>query len=64
MVSVTIADADKKTQEDILIEVNQEVEKFSEWLSNLDDIRAKGALNNPEKALVRTYLMQKLQGRL
>jgi hypothetical protein len=52
------------SKEEMLAEVNQEVEKFSEWMANLDNSLARGALNNPEKALVRTYLIQKLQGKI
>lgn len=52
------------TKEEALVEVNSEVDKFSDWMANLEDARARGALNSPEKALIRTYLMQKVQGKL
>jgi hypothetical protein len=64
MVSLTIENSDKKSKEELLEEVNVEVEKFSNFLASLDDWRARGAMNNPEKALVRTYLLQKMQGKL
>lgn len=51
-------------KEEALELVNAEVEKFSEFMASLEDWRARGALNNPEKALLRTYLVQKLQGRI
>lgn len=51
-------------KEEALELVNAEVEKFSEFMATLEDWRARGALNNPEKALLRTYLVQKLQGRI
>lgn len=44
--------------------LDREVESFSQWLSRLPDSRASGALNNPERALIKTYLIQKLQGNL
>jgi hypothetical protein len=52
------------TKEELLVEVEGEVEKFSNYMSSLEDWRARGALNSPEKALLRTYLVQKLQGKL
>jgi hypothetical protein len=64
MVSVTVVDADKKTKEELLGLVDSEVEKFSDFMAALEDWRARGALNSPEKALLRTYLIQKIQGRL
>ena len=51
-------------KEELLKEVEVEVEKFSSYMENLEDWRARGALNNPEKALLRTYLVQKLQGKI
>jgi predicted acetyltransferase len=53
-----------KTKEEISALMDIEVEKFSEWMENLSDWRAKGALSKPEKALVKTYLVQKLQGKI
>jgi len=64
MVSVTVENADKKTKEEILGEVNEEVERFSNFMATLEDWRARGALNSPEKALLRTYLIQKSQGKI
>jgi len=51
-------------KEEVLQEVDAEVEKFSTWMANLEDFRARGALNSPEKALLRTYLIQKFQGKI
>lgn len=51
-------------KDELLKEVEEEVEKFSTWMANLEDFRARGALNNPEKALLRTYLIQKFQGKI
>ncbi len=44
--------------------LDDEVERFSKWMAKLEDPRARGALNNPERALLKTYLIQKLNGRL
>lgn len=64
MVSVIVENADKKTKEETLEVVNQEVERFSNFMAALEDWRARGALNSPEKALLRTYLIQKIQGKI
>lgn len=52
---------DRKIQNEAL---DREVERFSLWLSRLEDTRASGALNNPEKALIKTYLVQKMLGKI
>jgi hypothetical protein len=64
MVSVTVENKDKKTKEELLAELDQEVERFSIFMGNLEDWRVRGALNNPEKALMKTYLVNKIQGKL
>lgn len=55
---------DGKTKEEISALLDEEVERFSVWMENLSDWRAKGALSKPEKALVKTYLVQKLTGKI
>lgn len=52
------------SKEKRLAAIDDEVERFSKWMSKLDDPRARGALNNPERALLRTYLVQKMNGKL
>lgn len=68
MLLVQAQDADGKpvvlAKEEALKEIDAEVEKFSNFMSTLEDARARGALNNPEKALLRTFLVQKLRGKL
>ncbi len=59
--SEDLKDKDREAQNAAL---DREVERYSKWLANMPDERAKGALNNPEKALIKTYLVQKLAGRL
>lgn len=53
-----------KTKEEKLKIFQEEVERFSYWLANLSDFKAQGALNNPEKALLMTYLIQKYNGKI
>lgn len=43
---------------------DQEVEQFSIWMARLADPLARGALLPQEKALIKTYLVQKHQGAL
>jgi len=62
MVKVTVVNSDNQTKDETLASVNEEVEKFSNFMATLEDWRARGALNSPEKALLRTYLLQKVQG--
>lgn len=60
-------DSDSPTvveRDEMLKEIEAEVEKFSDFMASLEDWRARGALNSPEKALLRTYLVQKLQGKI
>lgn len=52
------------SKEEILKLLDIEVEKFSTFMANLDDWRAKGALINEEKALLKTYLVHKIAGHL
>jgi hypothetical protein len=42
--------------------LDQEIEDFSEWMAKLADIRARGPLLSGEKALLKTYLIQKIKG--
>ena len=51
------------SKEEILKLLDLEVEKFSEFMAHLDDFRAKGELINSEKALLKTFLVQKLAGK-
>lgn len=53
--------AAKEEQSKVL---DEEVEAYSQWLSALPDSRVSGALNSGERALIKTYLIQKLTGKL
>ena len=59
--SAELEGKDQKTQNEAL---DREVERYSRWLDTLADERAKGCLSNPERALIKTYLVQKLTGKL
>lgn len=45
------------SKEELLKKMDEEVEKFSRYMANLPDSRARGALSNPEKALVKTFMV-------
>lgn len=54
----------EKSKEEQSKMLDEEVEIYSQWLADLPDEKAKGALSNPERALIKTYLVQKLAGKL
>lgn len=56
-----LASKDPATQ---LEAIDREVDRYSKWLAELKDSRASGPLSNAEKALVKTYLVQKLHGKI
>ena len=53
-----------KTKEEKSLIFDQEVQQFSDWLSTVSDFRAQGPLSRPEKALLKTYLVQKYTGKV
>lgn len=53
-----------KPKEQLLEILDREVERYSKWLAALPDERARGALSNPERALIKTFLVQKLTGKI
>lgn len=64
-VSLMISEDDqKKTPEEQLALLDQEVDAFSNFMATLGDSRARGALSHPERALVKTYLVAKIRGRI
>jgi hypothetical protein len=44
--------------------IDAEVDRFSNYMATLADPMARGPLNRPERALVKTYIVQKLRGAL
>jgi hypothetical protein len=63
---LTLTDEHKaKSKEELLPILDLEVERFSKWLAErCPDPMARGPLSNPERALIKTYLVQKLAGRV
>lgn len=53
-----------KSKDEQSVILDQEVELYSQWLAALPDSKAAGALNSSERALIKTYLVQKLTGKL
>jgi hypothetical protein len=51
-------------KEALLAVVNEEVERFSTYMATLGDWKSAGPLNEMEKTLIRTYLVQKFTGKL
>jgi hypothetical protein len=49
-----------KSKEEVSKILDEEVERFSTWLTKTTDFRAQGALCKPERALIKTYLLRKL----
>ena len=47
---------------EVLAALDKEVERFSTFMANLPDWRAKGPLIGSEKAILKTYLVHKLRG--
>lgn len=58
----TAVDSMSKDQQVALIE--REVEGFSAYMSGISDPRAAGPLTKPERALVTTFLVAKLRGKI
>lgn len=44
--------------------LDQEVEEFSRYMSALDDWKSAGPLHPQEKALLKSYLVAKLTGKV
>jgi hypothetical protein len=51
-----------KTKEELSVLVDQEVEKFSNYMATLGDWRSAGPLNPMERTLVKTYIITKIKG--
>ncbi len=49
---------DTASKDEVLTAFDQEIEKFSKYMAALESPGA-GALNNPEKALLKTFLVFK-----
>jgi hypothetical protein len=52
-----------KSKEELLAVLDEEIANFSRHMMTIDPPEARGALSNPEKALLKTYLVAKLRER-
>lgn len=67
MPDITLKLADEhegKSKEEKSKLFDNEVQRFSDWLSRSGDFKSQGPLNNPERALIKTYLIQKYSGKI
>lgn len=55
---------DVEKQDEVLPLLDAEIERFSRYMAGLADSRAAGPLINPERALLKTYLVAKIRGKL
>lgn len=54
-----------RSQEEMLALFDKEVDDFSKWLAEkCPDVKARGPLSKPERALIKTYLVQKFTGKI
>lgn len=53
-----------KSKEQLSKVLDAEVQRFSRYMESIADPNAKGPLSNPEAALVKSYLVAKLTGKL
>jgi hypothetical protein len=61
-IKILVLKAGGASKDEVKAMIDQEVEDFSAWMVKLPDDKARGALIEGEKALLRTYLMQKYKG--
>lgn len=50
------------TKEEISKLLDTEIDKFSEYMCNIGDWKTAGPLLPQERALIKTYLVQKVKG--
>lgn len=61
VVQVTVTpEVEEREKDDVLKVFDEDIERFSRYMAELDS-PARGALNNPERALLKTYLVAKLR---
>jgi hypothetical protein len=53
-----------KSKEELSAILDREIEKFSQYMSTIGDWKAVGPLSAPERALIKTYLVQKVTGKI
>lgn len=53
-----------KSKEELSVLLDQEVEDFSKFMATIGDWKSVGPLSPPERALIKTYLVQKITGKI
>jgi hypothetical protein len=53
-----------KGKEELSLLLDSEIEDFSRFMATIGDWRVAGPLTKMERALVKTYLVQKLTGKI
>lgn len=53
-----------KKKEELLALLDREIDDFSNFMSTLGDWKSVGPLSPPERALIKTYLVHKVTGKL
>lgn len=64
-VTVNLQDThSQKSKEEISKILDGEIDRFSNFMATLGDWKSAGPLTAPERALIKTYLIQKINGKL
>lgn len=53
-----------KPKEELSAILDKEIEEFSRYMSTIGDWKAVGPLSPLERALIKTYLVQKITGKI
>jgi hypothetical protein len=62
-VKISLSDASLTTQEQVVPVIEAEVDNFSKFMAAQADPRYAGPLNNMERMLIKSYLVQKVRGK-
>lgn len=52
-----------KSKEEVSTLLDKEIDQFSNFMSTIGDWKSVGPLTAPERALIKTYLVQKITGK-
>jgi hypothetical protein len=53
-----------KSREELSAILDREIEAFSQFMSTIGDWKSVGPLSPPERALIKTYLVHKVTGKI
>ncbi|TXH11773.1 MAG: hypothetical protein E6R04_00635 [Spirochaetes bacterium] len=53
-----------KSKEEVSKILDAEIDRFSNFMATIGDWKAAGPLSAPERTLIKTYLVHKLNGKL